>query len=104
MTVDEAIKALEAKREKIWLESAGGSSPAQRRLCSAQHGLARTFADEFLWGIIRVLEDGTPDLKILQACITEVIGYKVSFFEFVGLPHACEMTRMYVDVARLQDQ
>ncbi len=113
MTVEAAIKALEAEREKIWLEqpeeirslregyvprNSGSRGQFLSTIIFAE-GETRTFADEFLWGLIRVLEDTDPDLKTLQSYISQVIGYKASFFDFVGLPHACEMTRMYVTAA-----
>ncbi|SKA29857.1 hypothetical protein [Consotaella salsifontis] len=114
MTVEEAIRKLEAEREKIWLDQPeevrslsegyvprnSGSRGQYLSTIIFAEGETRTFADEFLWGIIRVIEDSEPDLKTLQAYIAQVIGYKASFFDFVGLPHACEMTRMYVDAAQ----
>ncbi|WP_138466130.1 hypothetical protein [Poseidonocella sp. HB161398] len=115
MTLDEAIARFEAEREKIWFESpkdiealGRGEVPrgtgARGQYLSTiifAEGEARTFADEMLWGIIRVCEDTEADLKTLQALIDQIIGYKASFFDFVSIPSAAEMTRLYVDASKL---
>ncbi|TPE47718.1 hypothetical protein [Amaricoccus solimangrovi] len=115
MTVEEAIARFEAEREKIWMSSpedvtALGQGIVPRRTGARgqylstiifAEGEARTFADEMLWGIIRVCEDTTADLATLQALIDQIIGYKASFFDFVSLPSAAEMTRLYVEAAKL---
>ena len=114
MTVDEAIARFEAEREKIWMESppdvaALGRGEVPRRTGARgqylstiifAEGEARTMADEMLWGIIRVCEDTEPDLKTLVAVIDQIIGYKASFFDFVSIPSAAEMTRLYVAAAK----
>lgn len=115
MTVDEAIARFEAEREKIWMTSpedvtALGQGIVPRNTGARgqylstiifAEGEARTFADEMLWGIIRVCEDTEADLKTLQAVIDQIIGYKASFFDFVSLPSAAEMTRLYVETAKV---
>lgn len=114
MTVDEAIARFEAEREKIWMTSPedvtrlGEGIVPRRTGARGQYlstiifaeGEARTFADEMLWGIIRVCEDTKPDLATLQALIDQIIGYKAAFFDFVSLPSAAEMTRLYVEAAK----
>lgn len=115
MTVEEAIARFEAEREKIWMESpadvtALGQGIVPRRTGSRgqylstiifAEGEARTFADEMLWGIIRVCEDTDADLKTLQALISQIIGYKAEFFDFVSIPSAADMTRLYVATAQI---
>lgn len=115
MTVDEAIARFEAEREKIWMTSpedvtALGQGIVPRNTGARgqylstiifAEGEARTFADEMLWGIIRVCEDTEADLRTLQAVIDQIIGYKASFFDFVSLPSAAEMTRLYVETAKV---
>ncbi|PZQ51442.1 MAG: hypothetical protein DI556_04575 [Rhodovulum sulfidophilum] len=115
MTVDEAIARFEAEREKIWMTSpedvtALGQGIVPRNTGARgqylstiifAEGEARTFADEMLWGIIRVCEDTEADLKTLQAVIDQIIGYKASFFDFVSLPSAAEMARLYVETAKV---
>lgn len=114
MTVEEAIARFEAEREKIWMTSpddvtALGQGIVPRRTGARgqylstiifAEGEARTFADEMLWGIIRVCEDTEADLATMQAIIDQIIGYKASFFDFVSLPSAAEMTRLYVDASK----
>ncbi|HEY0212098.1 MAG TPA: hypothetical protein VGC40_00655 [Paenirhodobacter sp.] len=115
MTVDEAIALFEAEREKIWMESppdvvALGQGIVPRNTGARgqylstiifAEGEARTYADEMLWGIIRVCEDTDADLKTMQALIDQIIGYKAAFFDFVSIPSAAEMTRLYVDASKL---
>lgn len=115
MTVDEAIARFEAEREKIWftsppdVEALGRGEVPRGTGARGQYlstiifaeGEARTFADEMLWGIIRVCEDTECDVKTIQFMIDEIIGYKASFFDFVSIPSAAEMTRLYVEAARL---
>lgn len=114
MTVDEAIARFEAEREKIWMTSpedvtALGQGIVPRRTGARgqylstiifAEGEARTLADEMLWGIIRVCEDTDADLATLQALIDQIIGYKAAFFDFVSIPSAAEMTRLYVETAK----
>lgn len=114
MTVEETIKRLEQEREKIWLtapeeinalgrgEVPRGTGARGQYLSTIifAEGEARTFADEFLWTVIRVIEDNKDaDLKTLQAFINQMISYKADFFDFVGLPEACAITKQYVQAA-----
>jgi hypothetical protein len=114
MTVDEAIQRFESERERIWLKSpddvaALGRGEVPRGTGSRgqylstiifAEGETRTLADEMLWGIIRVGEDDPDvDLKTLQSIIKQIIGYKADFFDFVSLPEAAELTKLYVETA-----
>ncbi|WP_213992440.1 hypothetical protein [Sodalis sp. dw_96] len=113
MTLDEAIHHFESERQRIWLTSpddvmALGRGEIPRRTGARgqylstiifAEGETRTLADEMLWGIIRVAEDTQADLKTLQALIKQIIGYKADFFDFVSLPEAAEVTKIYVDTA-----
>jgi hypothetical protein len=113
MQVDEAIARLEAERERIWLTApeevtalgkgivprgTGARGQYLSTIIFAE-GEARTFADEMLWGIIRVAEDTSADLDTLKAVIKQIIGYKADFFDFVSLPEAGGFTRLYVEAA-----
>lgn len=114
MTVDEAIARFEAERDKIWMESppdvvALGQGIVPRNTGARgqylstiifAEGEARTYADEMLWGIIRVCEDTEADLATLQSVIRQIIGYKASFFDFVSIPSAAEMARLYVEASQ----
>lgn len=113
MTVDEAINLFEAERQRIWLQgpddvlALGRGEIPRRTGARGQYlstiifaeGETRTLADEMLWGIIRVAEDTTADLKTLQAMIQQIIGYKADFFDFVSLPEAARITKVYVETA-----
>ncbi|WP_455865114.1 cucumopine synthase-related protein [Pantoea agglomerans] len=115
MTVDDAIALFDQQREKIWFEQPAeiaalgrGEVPrgtgARGQYLSTiifAEGEARTLADEMLWGVIRVAEDhpDSADLKTLQMIITEIIGYKADFFDFVSLPDAAKLLHTYVHVA-----
>jgi hypothetical protein len=113
MTVDEAIQHFESERQRIWLQGpddvlALGRGEVPRGTGSRgqylstiifAEGETRTLADEMLWGIIRVGEDTDADLKTLQAIIKQIIGYKADFFDFVSLPEAAVITKIYVDTA-----
>ncbi|MEI4472121.1 hypothetical protein [Frigidibacter sp. MR17.24] len=115
MTLEEAIARFEAEREKIWMESPPDVTDLGKGIVPRNTGArgqylstiifaegeARTYADEMLWGIIRVCEDTDADLKTLQAIIDQIIGYKAAFFDFVSLPSAAEMGRLYVDASKL---
>jgi Cucumopine synthase C-terminal helical bundle domain len=109
--VSDVIALLNAEREKIWLEApeeviAIGRGEIPRRTGSHgqylstlifAEGEARTLADEMLWGLWRVATESKADLATLQAIVAEIIGYKASFFDFNGLPHAAGVIRAYVD-------
>ncbi len=113
MTLDEAIHHFESERQRIWLTcpddvAALGRGEIPRRTGARgqylstiifAEGETRTLADEMLWGIIRVTEDTQADLKTLQAMIKQIIGYKADFFDFVSLPEAAEVTKIYVETA-----
>ena len=113
MTTDEVIATLEKEREAIWLKApqevkdigngivprgTGSRGQYLSDLIFAE-GEARTLADEMLWGLIQVAEKPGMDLKTLQAVVTEIIGYKADFFDFVGLPQAAKLVHMYVEAA-----
>ncbi|MFM2477067.1 hypothetical protein [Celerinatantimonas sp. MCCC 1A17872] len=113
MQVTDAIKLFEEERERIWLNSPDdvkdlGEGKIERGTGSRgqylstiifAEGETRTLADEMLWGIIRVCEDTDAELKTLQAIINQIIGYKADFFDFVNLPEAARLTKIYVETA-----
>ncbi|ODN71060.1 hypothetical protein [Methylobrevis pamukkalensis] len=114
MNVKEVIDELDAEREKIWLtcpdevkdigqgivpRGTGSRGQYFSTLVFAE-GEARTLADEMLWGIIQVCEKPDADLGTLKHVISEIIGYKADFFDFVGLPHAAAMIHKYVAAAQ----
>jgi Cucumopine synthase C-terminal helical bundle domain len=112
--VPDVIAMLNEEREKIWLEApaevvAIGRGEIPRRTGSHgqylstlifAEGEARTLADEMLWGLWRVAQEGKADLATLQAIVAEIIGYKASFFDFNGLPHAAGVIKAYVDAVQ----
>lgn len=113
-TVDEMIAYLDAEREAIWLvipdevaalgrgEVPRGTGARGQYLSTLMfaEGEARTLSDEMLWGLLQVCEIETADLATLQMIISQIIGYKADFFDFVGLPHAASVIHEYVDVAQ----
>ena len=113
MTTEDVIAKLESEREAIWLTApqevkdigngiiARGTGAQGQYLSNLMfaEGEARTLADEMLWGLIQVAEQPDTDLKTLQAIVTQIIGYKADFFDFLGLPEAADLVRLYVDAA-----
>jgi hypothetical protein len=113
MQIEDAIARFEAERERIWLNAPDevtalgkgivprGTGARGQYLSTIifAEGEARTMADEMLWGLIRVAEDTDADLETLKAVIKQIIGYKADFFDFVSLPEAAQMIRMYVEAA-----
>lgn len=109
--VTDVIAELNAEREKIWLECPQeitdmGKGIIPRRTGSHgqylttlifAEGEARTLSDEFLWGIIEISETNTLDLKTLQLMVDQIVGYKASFFDFVGMPEAGGFVARYVE-------
>jgi hypothetical protein len=113
MSIDSMIVELEAERERIWLKppqevvdlgngivprGTGSHGQYLSTLIFAE-GEARTLADEMLWGILQLSEKPGMHLPTLQAMITEIIGYKADFFDFVGLPEAGRLIHKYVEDA-----
>ncbi|GAB3596620.1 cucumopine synthase-related protein [Microbacterium tumbae] len=109
--VTDVIAELDAEREKIWLEcpqeirnmgkgiiprNTGAHGQYLSTLIFAE-GEARTLSDEILWGIIEVSETRTMDLETLQLLITQIVGYKAAFFDFVGMPEAGAHVARYVE-------
>jgi Cucumopine synthase C-terminal helical bundle domain len=109
----DVIDELDAERERIWLHcpaevSRLGKGIIPRR--TGSHGQylstlmfaeseARTLSDEVLWGIIEVSESEPLDLRTVQLLIRQIVGYKASFFDFVGLPEAGALVARYVQAA-----
>jgi hypothetical protein len=112
--IDAVIERLDAERERIWLEPpdevvAMGKGIVPRRTGSHgqylttlifAEGEARTLSDEMLWGILEVARATTPDLATLQAIISQIVGYKADFFDFVGMPEAAGLIHDYVAAAQ----
>jgi hypothetical protein len=113
MSTDNVVRELEGEREKIWLKcpqevkdlgngivprGTGSRGQYLSTLIFAE-GEARTLSDEMLWGILQVAEKPGMDLATLQAIITQIIGYKADFFDFVGLPEAAGFVHKYVAAA-----
>lgn len=113
MNIEDAIARFEEERERIWLKAPAevtllgqgivprGTGARGQYLSTIifAEGEARTMADEMLWGIIRVAEDTDADIETLKSVIKQIIGYKAEFFEFVSLPEAAQMIRLYVETA-----
>ena len=113
MIVDDVIAELEQELEAIWLvipdevaalgrgEVPRGTGARGQYLSTLMfaEGEARTLADEMLWGLLQVSELPNTDLGTLQAVITQIIGYKADFFDFVGLPRAASLIHRYVQAA-----
>jgi hypothetical protein len=113
MKVDDVIAELERELEAIWLiipdevaalgrgEVPRGTGARGQYLSTLMfaEGEARTLADEMLWGLLQVCEIPTSDLATLQSVISEIIGYKADFFDFVGLPRAAALIHRYVEAA-----
>lgn len=113
LSIDEMITTLESEREAIWLtipdevaalgrgEVPRGTGARGQYLSTLMfaEGEARTMSDEVLWGLLQVAEIETSDLATLQSIISQIVGYKAEFFDFVGLPHAASVIRSYVEVA-----
>jgi hypothetical protein len=113
VSLEEVIAELNEEREAIWLiipdevaalgrgEVPRGTGAKGQYLSTLMfaEGEARTLADEMLWGLLQVADSPTADLATLQAVISEIIGYKADFFDFVGLPRAAGLIRKYVAAA-----
>jgi len=113
MAVQDVIAELERERERIWLECpqevkdigngiiprGTGSKGQYLSTLMFAEGEARTLSDEMLWGLIQVAEDPKMDLATLKAVITQIIGYKADFFDFVGMPAASALIHKYVAAA-----
>jgi hypothetical protein len=109
--IDDVILELETERQRIWLEcpkevaDMGRGYIPRRTGSHGQYlstlifaeGEARTLSDEILWGIIEVSETETMDLRTLQLLITQIVGYKAAFFDFVGMPEAGALVGRYVE-------
>jgi hypothetical protein len=113
MTSEQVIEALESERKRIWLKApqevkdlgngivprGTGSRGQYLSTLIFAEGEARTLADEMLWGLLQVADKPGMDLPTLQAVVTQIIGYKADFFDFVGLPEAAKFVHLYVDAA-----
>ena len=114
MSVGDVIAALDAERERIWLEcpqevrDMGQGIMPRRTGSHGQYlttlifaeGEARTLSDEMLWGMLQVMGRGEADLGTLQALIAEIVAYKADFFDFVGMPDAGALVHRYVEAAQ----
>lgn len=114
MSVDDAIRALDEERERIWLScpqevlDMGRGIMPRRTGSHGQYlstlifaeGEARTLSDEMLWGMLQIMGRGDADLSTLQALIGEIVAYKADFFDFVGMPAAGALVHRYVDAAQ----
>ncbi len=112
--VDETIAELDAERERIWLTMPAdvadlgqgilprGTGPKDQYLTSLifAEGEARTLADEMFWGLLEIARRGGADLATLQMVVDQIIEYKADFFDFVGLPRACDYIHRYGAAAR----
>lgn len=113
MTTEEMIECLEREREAIWRtmpdevaaigrgEIPRGTGARGQYLSTLMfaEGETRTLADEMFWGLIEVCRKPGADLSTLKMVISQIIGYKADFFDFVGLPAAAAMVHQYVAVA-----
>lgn len=111
--VDDVIAELDAERERIWLEcpqevaDMGAGRIPRRTGSHGQYlttlifaeGEARTLSDELLWGILELSETEALDLRTLQLLVRQIVGYKASFFDFVGMPRAGALVARYVEAA-----
>jgi Cucumopine synthase C-terminal helical bundle domain len=109
--VTDLVAKLNAEREAIWLEmpdevrAIGRGEQPRRAGSHGQYlsalifaeGEARTLSDEMLWGLWQVAGEDAIDLATLKAIVKAIIGYKASFFDFVGLPRASGLVREYVE-------
>jgi hypothetical protein len=114
VSIAEVILELETEREDIWLiipdevaalgrgEVPRGTGAQGQYLSTLMfaEGEARTLADEMLWGLLQVAELPGADLATLKMVISEIIGYKADFFDFVGLPRAAGLIHKYVAAAQ----
>jgi Cucumopine synthase C-terminal helical bundle domain len=113
MSTDSVVRELESERERIWLKcpqevkdlgngivprGTGSRGQYLSTLIFAE-GEARTLSDEMLWGLLQVAEKPGVHLPTLQAIVTQIIGYKADFFDFVGLPEAASFVHKYVAAA-----
>ncbi|MBD1554736.1 hypothetical protein HAQ06_20895 [Pseudomonas sp. C2L12B] len=115
MTTEQMIERLEREREAIWRtlpdevaaigrgEIPRGTGARGQYLSTLMfaEGEARTLADEMFWGLIEVCRQPGADLATLKMIISQIIGYKADFFDFVGLPAAAALVHQYVSVAEV---
>jgi hypothetical protein len=113
LSTDQMIARLDALREAIWRtmpeevaaigrgEIPRGTGARGQYLSTLMfaEGEARTLADEMFWGLIEVCRQPGADLHTLKLIISQIIGYKADFFDFVGLPEAAGIVHQYVAVA-----
>ena len=105
------MKILEEETRKIWLEMpaevrAIGQGRVPRRTGSHgqylstlifAEGESRTLSDEILWGLLQVAAGPAADLATLKALVQEIVAYKGSFFDFVGMPRAAGIVASYCE-------
>lgn len=113
LSTEQMIARLDAEREAIWRtmpeevaaigrgEIPRGTGARGQYLSTLMfaEGEARTLADEMFWGLIEVCRQPGADLHTLKLIISQIIGYKADFFDFVGLPEAAAIVHQYVAVA-----
>lgn len=113
LSTEQMIARLDALREAIWRtmpeevaaigrgEIPRGTGARGQYLSTLMfaEGEARTLADEMFWGLIEVCRQPGADLHTLKLIISQIIGYKADFFDFVGLPEAAAIVHQYVAVA-----
>lgn len=113
-TVSEAIAALDAERERIWLtcpeeiERLGQGHVPRRTGSHGQYfttlmfaeGESRTLSDELLWGLIEIGQKTDFDLRTVVLIVDQIVSYKAAFFDFVGMPEAGKFLQLYVEGAR----
>jgi len=113
LTTDQMIALLEREREAMWRvmpeevaaigrgEIPRGTGARGQYLSTLMfaEGETRTLADEMFWGLIEVCRKPDADLATLKMIISQIIGYKADFFDFVGLPAAAATVHQYVAVA-----
>jgi len=113
LSTEQMIARLDTLREAIWTtmpeevaaigrgEIPRGTGARGQYLSTLMfaEGEARTLADEMFWGLIEVCRQPGADLHTLKLIISQIIGYKADFFDFVGLPEAAAIVHQYVAVA-----
>ena len=60
-------------------------------------GEARTMSDEVLWCVWQLATDESTDLDTLGRVVSDLVGYKADFLDFVGLPEAAAVFHQFVE-------
>lgn len=103
-TVSDIVAETERATRAIWLEcpdeitkireghSARGTGTRGQFFTTLVFAEAesRTLSDGLLWGLVELIDAGSPDLRTLTALTDTIVSEKAQFFEFLGLSDVCE--------------